>query len=105
MTVSDRSRWNQLRRRLCAATKNRGARSALARKFRVSTAAVAQWLSGQSAPTAETTLRLLEWVATAEAQQQHKKRAGRVEARPALKTRKAKSTTHEKDKSGPYKKP
>jgi transcriptional regulator with XRE-family HTH domain len=81
--------WDNLRERLKTATSSKGARAELARVFHVSTAAVSQWLSGDSAPKADTTLRLLQWVTVAEAQ--HKKRAGSAETRPALTTRKGKS--------------
>ena len=86
MTTVAGMTWNNLRTRLKAATRTPGARVKLARVFGVSTAAVSQWLSGASAPKADTTLRLLKWVTVAEAKQ--KKSAGSVpEARPALKTR------------------
>jgi transcriptional regulator with XRE-family HTH domain len=89
--------WTGLRQRILAATRNRGDSANLARKFRVSPQAVAKWLSGASAPTAETTLRLLEWVTAEEAKQ--KKGAGSVsEARPARKTQTRKSK-HEKPSS------
>jgi transcriptional regulator with XRE-family HTH domain len=91
--------WAGLKRRLQVATQKPGAKAALARRFDVSTAAVSQWLSSKShiAPKAETTLQLLEWVAAEEAKQ--KKGAGSAETRPALKTRKSKSTKYEKAKS------
>jgi transcriptional regulator with XRE-family HTH domain len=101
MTAAQRSLWSELRSRLRRATKSRGAQAALARKFNVSTAAVAQWLTGASAPTAETTLQLLEWVTAEEAQSKQKKRAGSGSTLPALKARKSKSTRNEKAKSGP----
>ena len=93
-------RWESLRARLHLATRAPGAKAALAERFEVSPAAVSQWLSGASAPTADTTLRLLEWVTAEEAQQQTK-RTGRASTRPALKTREGKSTNNEKTKSGP----
>jgi transcriptional regulator with XRE-family HTH domain len=96
--------WENLRSRLHAATKSPGAKGALAHHFNVSAAAVSQWLSGASAPTADTTLRLLEWVTAEEAQSKQKKRAGSAETRPALETRKSKSTSHEKAKSDRKKK-
>jgi transcriptional regulator with XRE-family HTH domain len=101
VTAKQRSFWNELRVRLAAATEKYGARAALAREFGVTPQAVAEWLSGASAPTAETTLRLLEWVTAEEAQSKQKKRAGSGSTRPALKTRKRKSTSHEKTNSGP----
>jgi transcriptional regulator with XRE-family HTH domain len=98
----NRYTWGSLRRRIRAATRERGARARLARKFRVTPQAVAEWLSGASAPTAETTLRLLEWVTAEEAKQ--KKSAGNVsETRPARKTQTRKSK-HEKPHSDHRKK-
>jgi transposase-like protein len=63
------SLWNQLRIRLLAATSAHGAKSALAREFSVTPASVSEWLSGASAPTAETALQLLKWVERAECKQ------------------------------------
>jgi len=96
VTAKQRSLWNDLRLRLRVVTENYGARAQLAREFNVKPQAVAEWLSGASAPTAENTLRLREWVSEAEAKQ--KKRAGSAVTRPAL-TRRSKSTKHEKAKS------
>lgn len=91
--------WRNLKRRLRSVTKKLGAKTALARLFNVSTAAVSQWLSPRSrvAPKAETALRLLEWVAGEEAKQ--KKSAGRASTRSA-RTTQAKKSKHEKPKSG-----
>jgi transcriptional regulator with XRE-family HTH domain len=61
--------WEHLRQRLKVATSAKGMRTELAKKFRVTTAAVSQWLTGESAPKADTTLKLLQWVTVAEAQQ------------------------------------
>jgi DNA-binding transcriptional regulator YiaG len=61
--------WKELRLRLKAATDASGEQAALARAFGVSTAAVSQWLSGATAPKADTALRLLKWVTAAEAKQ------------------------------------
>ena len=105
MTAAQRSLWENLRLRILRATAELGAKASLAREFGVSTATVSQWLADGAQrrvfPTAENTLRLLEWVSAREAQQQPKKRAGRASTRPALKTRQSKSTTNEKAKSGP----
>jgi len=49
---------NQLRE----LTKSRGQKAALARELKVSRQAVDQWLSGNSNPSAKTTLELLNWV-------------------------------------------
>jgi transcriptional regulator with XRE-family HTH domain len=87
------SMWKHLRQRLREATQKPGTKKAVAKHLGVSPAAVSQWLSGAAAPTAETTLRLLAWVAVAEAKQ---KSAPEVRStRPAQKTRKRKSK-HEK---------
>jgi transcriptional regulator with XRE-family HTH domain len=68
----------------------------LAERFGVTRQSVAEWLSGDSAPTAETTLRLLEWVRAEEAKQQ--KTLGSVTSTAkGRKTRKPQSQ-HEKDK-------
>lgn len=96
--------WEQLRVRLRRATADAGSKAALARLFGVTTQAVSQWLSGASAPTADTTLRLLEWVTAEEATSTQKKRAGSADTRPALKTRKANPLGHEKAKSDRKKK-
>jgi len=105
MTTAQRSRWDKLRKQLQSATKLPGARSALAREFQVSAATVSQWLSDDARqriyPTAENTLRLLEWVTAKKAQSKQNKRAGSGSTQPALKTRKRKSTRNEKTKSGP----
>jgi transcriptional regulator with XRE-family HTH domain len=60
--MKQESHWESLRARLSLILSRYGAKSALAREFQVTPASVSEWLSGQSAPTAETTLRLLEWV-------------------------------------------
>lgn len=93
--------WEALRDRIRAATPKRGDRVKLAREFGVTPQAVAKWLSGASAPTAETTLQLLEWV-TAEEAQQKKSSGGVSETRPERKTRTRKSK-HEQPRSGPEK--
>jgi transcriptional regulator with XRE-family HTH domain len=88
--------WDALKSRLKDATRATGSKSALAREFGVTRQAVSQWLSGETAPTAEATLRLLDWVERKEAQQ--KNRGDRVAARPPQTTRKSKSTSNEKAK-------
>lgn len=99
MTPRTISYWGDLRRRLISATNTLGAQAELARYLKVTRQAVSEWLRrSDRAPSAEKTLRLLEWVTAEEAKQQ-KKRAGSASTRPALKTRKDKSTTNEKDKS------
>ena len=90
--------WEELRTILVSKTALPDAKADLARYLGVSPAAVSQWRSGASAPTADNTLRILAWVNGSEAES-NKKRAGSAETRPALKTRKSKSTSHEKAKS------
>lgn len=96
-TMKQAALWNDLRLRLRAVTSRYGARAQLARKVGVRRQAVDQWLSGRSAPTAETTLHLLEWVTLEEAKQ--KSSAASASTQAALKTRKSKSTSYEKAKS------
>ena len=104
MRKSESSLWKQLRGRLAAATSRPGEKSRLAKTLGVTRQAVSEWTRGMNAPSAETTLRLLQWVTAEEAQSKQKKRAGSAETRPALKTRKNKSTTNEKAKSDRKKK-
>ena len=49
-------------------TKDRGCKIALAKEMHVTRQAVDQWLSGATAPTAETTFELLQWVEQQERQ-------------------------------------
>lgn len=91
--------WESLRIRLVKATAALGAKAALAREFNVSKAAVSQWLSGGSAPTADTTLRLLGWVTVEEVSQ--KENPDRALTRPGRKTQTSESnTTNEQTNSG-----
>jgi len=94
--------WEDLRCRLNLATKTPGSRAALARQFKVSTAAVSQWLSGVTAPAADTALRLAQWIRELGVPHQQKKRAGSAQTQPARKTQKA-NPHHEKAKSNPKK--
>jgi transcriptional regulator with XRE-family HTH domain len=89
MTQAEKSLWKALQLRLVRATIERGARSELASLMGVSRQVVSAWLRGASAPTAETTLRLLAWVSAEE--ERTKKRAGSESMQPALTTRKRKS--------------
>jgi hypothetical protein len=89
--------WAALRDRIRAATRERGDRVKLAREFGVTPQAVAKWLSGASAPTAETTLRLLDFVTAKEAKP--KTSAGLLEAGPARKNQTKKSPFSEKQSS------
>lgn len=101
MTTQQRLLWNDLRRRLKTATRKYGARAALARTFKVTPQAVAEWLSGASAPTAETTLRLLEWVTAEEAKQKRSAAASHAATARSTRVRKSK---HEKPNSDRKKK-
>ena len=109
-------------------TRERGAKSKLAHLLKVSRQRLNEWLSGRSKPSARYLLLLLNWIrnqkmlaartrqkAQREAaagksiefpnikKPKQKKRAGSADTRPALKTQKRKSTSHEKAKSGPKK--
>jgi transcriptional regulator with XRE-family HTH domain len=55
--------------RLRVVTKPRGAKAALAREFGVTPQAVHEWLKRRSAPSAESCLKLLDWVSRAEGNQ------------------------------------
>jgi len=90
--------------RLKNATREVGLKTKLAQKLGVPRQRLNDWLSGTNVPGGEVVLQMVEWVTAVEAKQQPKKRAGSALTRPALKTRKSKSTTNEKAKSGPYKK-
>ncbi len=79
-------------------TREFGTKVALADFLGVSPQLLNKWLRG-SEPGGEVTLRLRKWVAVREAKTQQKKRAGSVEAQPALKTRKGKIKSNEKTKS------
>jgi transcriptional regulator with XRE-family HTH domain len=59
--------WPELRERLKRLTTQRGDRSALARKFKVTSSAVSEWMRGKNMPSADLTLRLSAWVTTEEA--------------------------------------
>jgi hypothetical protein len=59
--------WPELRKRAQRATEAFGAKAALARELTVTPQAVSEWLSGASAPDAENTLRVLEFVQAHEA--------------------------------------
>lgn len=60
------SLWQQLQRRLRVAVAPRGAKARLAKAFEVTPGAVTQWITTDQSrgtmPSAETTLRLLQWV-------------------------------------------
>lgn len=61
--------WFDLRQSIVKATGKRGAKSQLAAKMKVSRQAVDKWLNQDGEPSADITLRLLEWVTTHEAKQ------------------------------------
>lgn len=96
--------WPPLRERIRRLVRGYGAKSMLARQVGLSRQAINALLSTCRGkpylPSAEYTLRLLDWVTAEEAKSKQKKRAGSAETRPALKTRKSKSTTNESKKSG-----
>jgi len=79
MTLHKASLWPRLRKRLTRILARRGMKAALARDVGVTRQAVDAWLSksrrSPAAPSAEMTLRVLEWVRVAE--QQRKKRRSR----------------------------
>jgi transcriptional regulator with XRE-family HTH domain len=82
-------------------TDKHGERAALARELDVSRQTLNVWLSGDAMPSAEYTLRLLEWATAKEANL--KKSAGSAETRPARTTQTRKSK-HEKPSSDRKKK-
>lgn len=81
--------WNELLLQLQTATAEPGTKTRLAATLGVTTQAVSQWLSGASAPKADTALRLRAWVLRAGDENQS---GARVEARTPRKTRVSKST-------------
>jgi transcriptional regulator with XRE-family HTH domain len=81
---------DDLRERFRRAASARGVKTQLARLFGVTPGTVTQWINGPAKPSAENTLALLAWVESVERLQQEN--AGRVDAQPALKTRKSQST-------------
>jgi hypothetical protein len=68
VTKQAEAMWHWLRKRLEAATRQRGAKAQLAREFKVSPQAVSQWIIGQTMPAAGTVLALQQWVETKEGQ-------------------------------------
>ena len=99
MSSAEKSLWNGLRKRLARATAAHGAKIALARLFGISDAAVAQWINGTAKPSAELTLRVLEWVTAFEAKQNKSARGGATNTT----TSKTRSTQikYEKRKTSP----
>lgn len=91
------SMLQQLLARVSRATMEHGAKKALADALGVQKAQVSQWLTSKRSPNAEDTLRLLEWVTTAEAKQKKEPSGG--DTPKGRVTRKSKNTTNEKAKS------
>jgi transcriptional regulator with XRE-family HTH domain len=91
-------RWPKLRERVASLTDVWGARSQLAAFLGKSKQVVNGWLSGATAPDADTTLRLLEWVTAEEAKL---KSPGSVSAPPERVAPKAKKPHEEASKSEP----
>lgn len=63
MTAAIPPTWDELRSKVETLTAKRGAKTRLARLLGVTQQAVSEWVSGASAPSADNTLRLLQWVA------------------------------------------
>jgi transcriptional regulator with XRE-family HTH domain len=99
MTERQLSLWTRLSARLFRATRGFGEQALLAKRLGVTRQALNGWLSGAALPTAENTLQLLKWVEAEEAKQT-KSSPGRVSPLPGRMTRKRKSTSNEKPKSG-----
>lgn len=90
------SLWTELRTRLIATAPTVGLKRELAETLEVTLPVIYQYVSGRSQPSAETTLRLLQWVEAKEAQQQETPGSVSSTAK-GRKTRKLKST-NEKSK-------
>ena len=80
----DVSNWAKLRKLLLSETTVPGAKAAIARRFKVTTQAVSQWLSGKTMPSADTALRLRDWLLNRGTQR--KPSVGRVTQVPARKS-------------------
>ena len=89
--------WEDLRSWLKEAMAERGVKASLAREFNVKPASVSQWLSGATAPTAQTTLRLLNWVVGRT--ELNKKSAPTVRKHDRRKTTRTRKSKHEKPSS------
>jgi hypothetical protein len=90
------SLWQQLLNRLAPLLAPYGAQARLARELGVTRQAVSQWLRGVGSPTAETSLRLNQWVI----QNEGKKNPGSVRALPGQTTQTTKNKANEKRGSG-----
>ncbi|MEY2408851.1 MAG: 5-methylcytosine-specific restriction enzyme [Verrucomicrobiota bacterium] len=96
--------WPELRVRLSGLTQLRGGKAALARLFCVTPQAVSEWLRGKSMPSADTTIRLLDWVREGGSLLQKQSAVG-VSPPAAPKTQPRKGNNEEtKPKSGQKKK-
>lgn len=81
--------WKSLAKRLSAVTPARGAKAQLAHELKVTRQAVNNWISGNSAPSAELALRLLNWVEQAEAQQTKNPDSASTQPGPKTQVRKS----------------
>lgn len=91
--------WEECRHLLRLTTETRPRKERLADELGVSLAAISQWRTDEARPTADNTLRILDWVRRNPAAQPTKKRAETAATAPALTTRKGKIKTDEKPKS------
>jgi DNA-binding transcriptional regulator YiaG len=91
---------DDLMKRVREKTSIRGARAGLARELNVSRQAVDQWLSGETCPAAEITIRLVNWVKQPNRQQNT---PGSITSTTKGKTQVRSSTVYEKTKSSPPK--
>jgi transcriptional regulator with XRE-family HTH domain len=99
MTLTQRTLWEKLRALAKGLTSKHGSKAKLALHLGVSRQLLNAWLCGAALPTAENTLQLLKWVEAEEAKQT-KSNPGRALTLPGRMTRKRKSTSNEKPKSG-----
>ena len=91
--------WDALRAALRSETESPAAKADLAMHLRVTPAAISQWRSGVSAPTADKTLRLLAWVERRrEAKQKNAARATTARAAQVTRERKARSNANPKSR-------
>lgn len=90
--AADIPTWETLRMILRGKTQTGKAKANLARYTGVSLAAVSQWRSGASAPTADKTLRVLRWVRKIDAHQPNQKNAPEARKRNRRKTTRAKES-------------
>jgi transcriptional regulator with XRE-family HTH domain len=68
--------WSELKSQLTLLTGAPGAKADLARHCDVSTAAVSQWLSGASAPTADNVFAIFDWIRLRQQKQSTRPREG-----------------------------